>query len=290
MALNFAPLEALFDRIDQLVSKDGVASKDELALVFGEHAEEFLKFCDADGDTKLTKEEFIAGIKGDTEGMTDEDFKTNWVDRMESVVKQAEDRPAPEEAEEELDPICGPEDVLTYWWSGTEEEQKVRHWYGRKETDDEIRRKFFNTWTALSGDGSELADEWAAGEVRSISALILVWDQFSRVLWRGDGRSFSQDHKSGALSMKTIKATPDLDAVMSKGEQTFLKMPLMHSEDKEVQEYSLSLSPESDHAVGHHACIVRFGRFPKRNDALGRECTPEELEYMASDEAQGRPY
>merc|ERR1719352_1817411 len=83
-------LEGLFDRIDALINKDGEASKDELTKVFGEHAEEFLKFCDKDADSKLTKEEFTGGILKDCDGMSQEDFNTNWAERMEGVVAEAE--------------------------------------------------------------------------------------------------------------------------------------------------------------------------------------------------------
>ena len=56
-----ATLEALFDRIDALIKHDGEASKAELEAVFGDHAGEFLKFCDKDADEKLTKDEFTSG-------------------------------------------------------------------------------------------------------------------------------------------------------------------------------------------------------------------------------------
>merc|ERR1711934_710930 len=83
-------LEGLFDRIDALINKDGEASKEELTKVFGEHAEEFLKFCDKDADSKLTKDEFTGGILKDCDGMSQEDFNTNWAERMEGVVAEAE--------------------------------------------------------------------------------------------------------------------------------------------------------------------------------------------------------
>merc|ERR1711934_1106409 len=85
-----ATLGGLFDRIDALIKKDGEASKKELEAVFGEHAGEFLKFCDKDADEKLTKDEFTAGILGDCDGMSQEDFDANWANRMEGVVAAAE--------------------------------------------------------------------------------------------------------------------------------------------------------------------------------------------------------
>jgi nucleoside diphosphate kinase len=62
----------------------------ELKAVFGEHAAEFLKFCDAgEKDGELTCEEFVTGILGDTETMSDEDFQTNWLDRMSQCIADA---------------------------------------------------------------------------------------------------------------------------------------------------------------------------------------------------------
>lgn len=60
--------------------------------MFGEHADEFLKFCDKDSDKSLTKDEFVGGILADCEGMSQEDFDVNWAQRMEGVVKAAEDQ------------------------------------------------------------------------------------------------------------------------------------------------------------------------------------------------------
>merc|ERR1711998_738030 len=95
-AAAIAAMSAMFDRIDAIVNKDGSVSKEELTAVFGEHAAEFLKFCDADGDTKLTKDEFTNGIIGDCKstGMDMATFNAEWADRMEAAVKAAEDAKA----------------------------------------------------------------------------------------------------------------------------------------------------------------------------------------------------
>merc|ERR1719272_1475032 len=91
-------LETLFGRIDSLIAKDGKASKAELSKVFGEHADQFLQFCDKDGDSDLTCEEFCAGILTDAADMSQEDFDANWADRMEGVVAAAEGAQAGEAA------------------------------------------------------------------------------------------------------------------------------------------------------------------------------------------------
>ena len=125
----------------------------------------------------------------------------------------------------ELAGVCSPEEVVSYWFSGTEEERTKRYWYGLEETDNEIRAKFAPTWMALSDPADDtLAKAWAAGGARSVLALIIVWDQFSRVLWRGDGRAFANDNRAGDLAMKTIQSGLAV-AELSEQELKFLKMP-----------------------------------------------------------------
>jgi len=194
--------------------------------------------------------------------------------------------------------LATPTDVLAYWFAGDAAAQRRRHWYGLPEVDAEIRQRFGATWAALAAEESPLARQWAAGGMHSILALIIVWDQFSRQLWRGDGRSFACDGRAGALAMATVRACGnDLAAAgLGEYEAVFLKMPLQHSEDLAVQRLNAQLclaadaSEAREHVAGHLAVIERFGRYPKRNAALGRQSTPEELAYLGSDEAKGRAY
>merc|ERR1719399_2211496 len=82
-----AELTTRFNQID--VNKNGKLEKSELKAVFGEHASEFLKFCDDNSDGELTCDEFVAGITKDCTDMSDEDFQTNWLDRMSQCIKDA---------------------------------------------------------------------------------------------------------------------------------------------------------------------------------------------------------
>merc|ERR1719399_1208268 len=89
-----AALKTLFDSIDALVTKDDSLDMAELKAVFGEHAEEFIKYCDGQAggeeDKKLSFDEFSAGILNDTKDMSDEDFQSNWIDRMTQCIKDAQ--------------------------------------------------------------------------------------------------------------------------------------------------------------------------------------------------------
>jgi uncharacterized protein (DUF924 family) len=191
----------------------------------------------------------------------------------------------------ELACFCLPEEVVSYWFSGTEEERTTRHWRGLKGTDDKIRAKFAPTWMALSDPAEDtFARAWAAGDACLVLALIIVWDQFSKVLWRGDGRAFTNDNCGGDLAMKAIQSGL-AGAKLSQQEFLFIKMPLLHSKNLEVHEWN-AMQPggDSDHVQGHLEVIQWFGRFPKQHATLGCESTPEEIKYMALPKAQGRPY
>merc|ERR1719181_2240836 len=104
MALNREEaLQKLFDRIDALESQDQSLSLGELKKVFGEHADEFIKFCDGqaggDEDKALDFNEFKSGIMNDAKDLSDEDFTANWITRMEGVIEAAEAAKAPKTEE-----------------------------------------------------------------------------------------------------------------------------------------------------------------------------------------------
>lgn len=85
-------LTSRFALID--TNSNGSLEKSELASVFGEHAQEFLKFCDGDNDGSLTSDEFVKGILGDTSEMSDEDFTSTWLERMSTCIADAKPKAA----------------------------------------------------------------------------------------------------------------------------------------------------------------------------------------------------
>merc|ERR1719473_986177 len=107
-----AALQDLFNRIDKLSKEDQSLDMDELKQVFGEHADEFIKYCDGQAqgevDAKLSFDEFSTGIMQDTKDMDDAEFQANWIDRMSGCVKEAEDAKAAAApaAEEEAAPAA----------------------------------------------------------------------------------------------------------------------------------------------------------------------------------------
>ena len=116
-------------------------------------------------------------------------------------------------------------------------------------------------------------------------AEIIVLDQFTRQLFRGQKRAFASDPLALALAQEAVASGDDLK--LEDRQRPFLYMPYMHSESPVIQEQAIrvfaTLGNENDldYAKKHQAVIERFGRFPKRNDALGRVSTAEEEAYMA---------
>lgn len=183
-----------------------------------------------------------------------------------------------------------PTDVLDFWFlpTGAEGHGQPRMVWFRKDAafDEEIRERFLPAVEAsLAGE----LDQWAATPPGALALLILL-DQFPRNLFRGSARAFAGDAQ--ALRVADSVIARGWDRQMSGVERAFVHLPFEHSEALADQERSLrlfgQLAEESpgrkdylDYAHRHHAVIVRFGRFPHRNAALGRESTLEEEAYLA---------
>jgi uncharacterized protein (DUF924 family) len=110
-----------------------------------------------------------------------------------------------------------------------------------------------------------------------------VLDQFPRNMFRGAAGAFSSDAR--ALTAATLAVDRGFDRVLAQCESTFVYLPFEHAEDLGAQRRSLELfgarDPENlEWAKRHYDIVARFGRFPHRNAALGRESTPEEVEFL----------
>lgn len=171
--------------------------------------------------------------------------------------------------------------VLDYWLGQIGPEG----WYvGGDELDDEIRGLWLDLWTAARDRG---LDHWADGAVGSL-ALIILADQFPRNMFRGTAAAFATDPLAREVARKALAEGWDLQA--PEPERQFFYMPFEHSEDPEDQALAVQMmadrmasQPDSLlHARAHQAIIARFGRFPFRNAALGRDTTPDEEAFIAS--------
>lgn len=171
-----------------------------------------------------------------------------------------------------------PENIITFWF---EDHSPKDWWNSNPDFDREIIEKFSDLHKAASA--SELYAWRTTPEGRL--AEILVLDQFSRQIYRGQGQAFAQDPMALALAQEAVAQGADqaLDAV----KRPFLYMPYMHSESLLIHEQSIALfssingADNIDFAIGHQDVIKRFGRYPTRNQALGRADTAEEAQYLA---------
>ena len=115
-------------------------------------------------------------------------------------------------------------------------------------------------------------------------AEIIVLDQFSRNIYRDQAQAFAYDSLALALAQEAISL--QLDAQLSPEQRSFLYMPFMHSESKLMHEYALKLFQRLGNEINlsfekkHKIIIDRFGRYPHRNEILGRTSTAEELEFL----------
>ncbi|HEY9615268.1 MAG TPA: DUF924 family protein [Microcoleaceae cyanobacterium] len=130
-------------------------------------------------------------------------------------------------------------------------------------------------------------DHWQATPTGCL-ALILLLDQFSRNLFRGQPQSFATDAKALMIAEQAI--AQEFDQALPLIQRWFVYLPFMHSEDLAMQQRSVQLfTPFQDnpvtqsaytYALKHLEVIERFGRFPHRNAILGRETTPEEAKFL----------
>jgi uncharacterized protein (DUF924 family) len=185
-------------------------------------------------------------------------------------------------------------------------------WFGRPEpgSREELDRQFDRWFVADAGIDAEIDARFgeaarlaARGELdawrhdaKGRLALILLLDQMPRHLHRGTAAAFAQDEKAVGLVIEGIAA--GVDAELSVLERAFFYMPLQHAENAETQALSVRMFEKLRNDVGnselhgpmldgmlkyarlHHEIVERFGRFPHRNDALGRADTDAERVYL----------
>ena len=181
-------------------------------------------------------------------------------------------------------PLPTPTDVLAFWF-GESAGPSRPEWFRKDAAFDEAIRSRFGALHEAAAR-REL-ESWRA-RPESMLALIVVLDQFSRNLFRGDARAFAQDGYARECANEAL-ARGD-EAALAPVHRQFLYLPLEHSENLADQERCVELMrtleafPETKGltvwAEKHRVIVARFGRFPHRNATLGRSSTPEEVEFL----------
>lgn len=174
-------------------------------------------------------------------------------------------------------------DILTFWFA----EAGPQKWYKKSDAfDAEIIERFEDTAINLAAKTAKGPHAWE-GRVDSSLALIIALDQFSRNMYRDTPAAFAWDRAARDVTKRMIEKGWDLS--LSQDRRAFVYMPLMHAEDiddqnlcVEMMDKRIDASSSLHHAKAHRELIERFGRFPHRNEILGRESTDEEVQFLAS--------
>ncbi len=168
-------------------------------------------------------------------------------------------------------------EVIHFWFK----DHGPKSWWQKDpEFDALIREKFLRAYHyAVAGELWSWRD-CAEGRL----AEVILLDQFSRNMFRGHADAFKADPLALALSQEAVRAGA-LENITD-AQKPFLVMPYMHSESAKVHEQAVKifslpgLEGNLDFEQRHKAIIDRFGRYPHRNEALGRQSTAEELEFL----------
>src|SRR5262245_53062217 len=192
------------------------------------------------------------------------------------------------------------EEVLGFWFPALPSVDRAAvarqgEWWFRGGADAAIADRFP---PLLERAARGELDGWSR-EPRSRLALIIVLDQFSRTIHRGTARAYPQDPKALALAREGID-DGHYAVLATAWEKAFFFLPLGHAEDLATVEASVRFAEElvleappavrwwfefsAEQARGQRDVIARFGRHPHRNEALGRQSTPEEREYLRAGE------
>lgn len=171
------------------------------------------------------------------------------------------------------------DEVLRFWYS-----PEVRpRWFSSTEAlDREIGRRFGQRVDAAM-NGALAAWERSA---RGALALVILLDQCPLNMYRSEARGYAGEKLAREVAGRAVER--GLDRALTDDERVFLYMPFMHSEDLADQDRAVrlfeaaGLDDQLRYARGHREIIRRFGRFPHRNEALGRASTAEERAYLSS--------
>lgn len=168
--------------------------------------------------------------------------------------------------------------VLAFWFDALLPEQ----WFLKSDgLDREIADLFGDLRNRVLASDAAGWDE----DPETLLAAVILLDQFSRNIHRGRAEAFAGDRLAQHLARLAVKRQWDLR--LPKEQRQFLYLPFEHAEDAELQALSLECFATLEdevllaYARDHAAVFHRFGRFPARNEAMGRISTPDELDYLS---------
>jgi uncharacterized protein (DUF924 family) len=189
--------------------------------------------------------------------------------------------------------MTSPADVLDFWFGHEADPDYGQYrpvWFQPDEAFLAQAREGFSETYQRAAVGE--LDGWQQTPEGAL-ALVLLLDQFSNLIHRGEAGAFASDEAAREATKRAIEQ--GFDQEFPELHRWFFYLPLEHSENLEDQRASVqlfgALTPNELNAIGlnyaerHLRVIERFGRFPNRNEALGRPSTPEEEEFLAGPDA-----
>jgi uncharacterized protein (DUF924 family) len=161
--------------------------------------------------------------------------------------------------------------IIRFWFDELDSED----WWTKNDAlDNQIRDRFLELWQEQK---SKTADAFLGSPETALAAVIL-FDQFPRNMFRDQADAFATDHLAQQIAEKAVDL--ELDQQLPEEQRVFLYMPFMHAEDLQLQNRSVTLftrlGSNEKFANEHRDVIAQFGRFPHRNEVLGRQCRPGE--------------
>ncbi|ETI22948.1 hypothetical protein G647_04742 [Cladophialophora carrionii CBS 160.54] len=196
--------------------------------------------------------------------------------------------------------------ILEYWFTPSSPGASITEkWFrppNRDQVDEEIRTNFEPLVQQARNDS---LDNWTTTPLGSL-ALIILLDQFPRNIYRGSHLSYSSDAKAVDVAIQSVARESDHSPDLTELQTLFFYMPLMHAESlihqiagislfellaarclantklsaTEREEVTKFVTASLNFAKAHRDVIMRFGRFPSRNEVLGRPSTPEEVQFL----------
>ena len=174
------------------------------------------------------------------------------------------------------------EEILNFWFEKTPPKKRFQK---HKDFDLLIKNNFLKDYELAS---TNEYDDWQDKPLDCL-ALVIIFDQFSRNIFRNEKKAFEQDHKARLIVNDAVYA--GFLEKMDENQRFFMLLPLIHSEeiiDHEMAFYLLNkyLKNHSDinnikkFWQNHTKIIKRFHRYPHRNKILDRKSTPEEIEFL----------
>ena len=172
--------------------------------------------------------------------------------------------------------------ILDFWFKETPAEKRFKK---DEAFDNLIKNKFLKDDELASQNEY---DDWQ-DQPMSALALLIIFDQFSRNMFRNDKKAFEQDHKTRLIVNDAVYA--GFLEKMDESQRFFMLLPLIHSEEITDHEMAYYLLDKylKDHSgladikkfwQDHTKAIRKFHRYPHRNKILGRKSTPEEIEFL----------